>query len=278
MVEIHPLQTGRLRMKVAQQEPGAAGLARVLFSRTWTPWLPILAWAIVHPEGVFVVDTGETAQATRKGYYPRWHPYYRTSLQLDLRPEDEIGPQLRRLSVDPAEDVRAVLLTHFHTDHVGGLGHFPSIRTLAAAESVRATQGLRGRLNGYLPHRLPAGFEPEPLSFGDGPLGPFARSQALTTDGVVRVVPTLGHAPGHVSVVVRAGGLSYFLAGDTSYTQTKLLKREADAVTSTPERMREAQRLVLDFAKQEPLVYLPSHDPHSVERLQTEAALVAGAG
>ena len=138
-------------MKAAQQAPGSAGLVRVLFSHAWTPWLPILAWTVVHPEGVFVIDTGETARATQPGYYPRWHPYYRTSLQLDIRPEDEIGPQLRRLGIDPSRDVRAVVLTHFHTDHVGDLSHFPGVRTLASPESYRVTQGISGHINGYLP-------------------------------------------------------------------------------------------------------------------------------
>lgn len=73
--------------------------------------------------------------------------------------------------------------------------------------------------------------------------------------------------------MVRTEGLTYFLAGDTSYTQEKLLKREADAVTSTPKQMREAQARILAFAQEEPLVYLPSHDPESVERLRAGAVL-----
>lgn len=273
MTLIHPLQTGLLRMKVAQQAPGRAGLVRVLFGRAWTPWLPILAWAVVHPEGVFVVDTGETARATQPGYYPRWHPYYRTSLELAIKPEDEVGPQLLRLGINPKRDVREVVLTHFHTDHVGGLSHFPGVRTLVSTESYRVARGIGGHINGYLPHHLPTGFQPKPLSFKDGPLGPYTQSQSLTSDGAIRVVPTPGHAPGHVSVVVRTGGLTYFLAGDTSYTQEKLLKREADAVTSTPKRMHEAQERILAFAQEEPLVYLPSHDPMSVERLRVGAVL-----
>jgi glyoxylase-like metal-dependent hydrolase (beta-lactamase superfamily II) len=144
MITIHPIQTGRLRMKTAQQEPGAAGLLRVLFRQTWTDWLPILAWVVVHPEGVFVVDTGETASATELGYYPRWHPYYRTSLEVDIKPEEEIGPQLRQLSIVPERDVRAVVLTHFHTDHVGGLAYFPGVRVLASAADTAQLRACAG--------------------------------------------------------------------------------------------------------------------------------------
>lgn len=205
-------------MKTAQQEPGAAGLLRVLFRQTWTDWLPILAWVVVHPEGVFVVDTGETASATELGYYPRWHPYYRTSLEVDIKPEEEIGPQLRQLSIIPERDVRAVVLTHFHTDHVGGLAYFPGVRVLASAADYRAAQGVRGRINGYLPSRFPVDFEPEPFAFRDGAVGPFSQSMALTSDGAVTVILTPGHTGGHASVVVRREEAVYFLAGDTSYT------------------------------------------------------------
>jgi putative intracellular protease/amidase len=35
----------------------------VFVDRHWTEWLPICAWVVEHPEGVIVVDTGETARA-----------------------------------------------------------------------------------------------------------------------------------------------------------------------------------------------------------------------
>jgi N-acyl homoserine lactone hydrolase len=35
----------------------------------------IYAFAIEHPEGVIVVDTGETAGVSEPGKFPRWQPF-----------------------------------------------------------------------------------------------------------------------------------------------------------------------------------------------------------
>ena len=43
--------------------------------RNWTDPMPIYAWLIEHPEGLIVVDTGESARVNEPGYPPRWHPY-----------------------------------------------------------------------------------------------------------------------------------------------------------------------------------------------------------
>ena len=43
----------------------------VLARPNWTERLPIYAWTIEHPEGVIVVDTGETARTSDAGYFPR---------------------------------------------------------------------------------------------------------------------------------------------------------------------------------------------------------------
>jgi hypothetical protein len=64
--------------------------------------LSIYAFAIEHPEGVIVVDTGETARTSETDYFPSWHPYFRYGLREWVAPEDEIGPQLQRLGIAAA--------------------------------------------------------------------------------------------------------------------------------------------------------------------------------
>lgn len=73
---------------------------------------------------------------------------------MNVEPQDEIGPQLERRGVG-ARDVPTVVLTHFHTDHAGGLHHFPHSRILVNEADLRAARGLGGRLRGYLPSHDP---------------------------------------------------------------------------------------------------------------------------
>ena len=272
MIKIHPIQTGHVQIKASQVKRKSGGLLRVLLDRIWTEWLPIYAWAIEHPEGIIVVDTGETARTSERGYFPRWHPYHRTSVHMDVAVEQEIGPQLEKVGIDSTK-VRTVILTHLHTDHAGGLHHFPESEILVQGHDYKSAQGFKGMLQGYLPHRWPEWFAPTPIPFDASPIGPFEQSYKVTDAGDVIIVPTPGHTPGHVSVIVKTDGLSYFLAGDTSYNQELLLEREPDGVS--PNRRTAIQSIddILEYAQSEPTVYLPSHDPQSSERLKKKQIL-----
>ena len=50
-------------------------LSNTFTDRHWTEPLPIYVWAIEHPEGLIVIDTGETSRASQPGYFSAWHPY-----------------------------------------------------------------------------------------------------------------------------------------------------------------------------------------------------------
>ncbi|HEX5617911.1 MAG TPA: hypothetical protein VFX51_05800 [Solirubrobacteraceae bacterium] len=69
-MKIHPIQTGSVVIH-ERQRVGADGplrLLKMLTDRDWTEPLPVYAWLIEHPEGLILVDTGETARAAQPGY------------------------------------------------------------------------------------------------------------------------------------------------------------------------------------------------------------------
>jgi len=278
-MRVHAIQTGVVRVHNRQRHGKGHGLKRfvnTLLDTTWTEAMPIYVWVIEHPEGVIVVDTGDTARTATPGYFPAWHPYYRFALRLDVRPEQEIGPQLRTLGIAP-DDVRWLVLTHMHTDHAGGLAHFPKSEILISREELRASQGMMGKMRGYLPHRRPDWFAPREIAWVPEPLGTFPESYAVTRAGDVRIVPTFGHSAGHVSVVVEEkNGTLLFLAGDTSYSQANLIAGVIDGVCSmgggekaearTLERIRE-------LGAERDMVYLPTHDSESAARLEERRIL-----
>ena len=270
MVKIHAVQTGTVRVKASQPVGRGRGSMRqvnILLDRTWTEWLPIYAWAIETDEGVIVVDTGETARTSEPGYFPRWHPYFRLAVRVDVTPEQEIGPQLLGLGIRP-EDVRTVILTHLHTDHAGGLHHFPRSEILVSDEELRLAKGFAGRLRGYLPNRWPDWFAPRSIDFAPEPFGPFDRSQRVSLGRQRRHRADAGsHAGARLGGRRETGDVCYFLAGDATYTQRALVEGRVDGVSPSEAVSLRTMQTILRFAQERPTVYLPAHDPESGDRL-----------
>jgi N-acyl homoserine lactone hydrolase len=274
MTKVHAIRTGFVQVRKSQRESKGKGISRVtnmLFDPEWTEWLPIYAWAIEHDEGVILVDTGETSRVHQPGYFPNWHPFYRRATHFSVHPDEEIGAQLHALGIN-ARDIRQVVLTHLHTDHAGGLTDLTNARFWVAEQELKRASGFGGRLQGYLPNRWPRWWQPNFVKFDGAAFGPFEKSMSLTKSGDVLIVPTPGHTPHHISVVV-CGSPLLFLAGDTSYNQQLLIAGKVDGVSPDENVARATLAKIAALAKAQPLVYLPSHDPESVERLQNLSVL-----
>src|SRR5664279_2190140 len=227
----HAIQTGTVTIR-ASQPNGTSGsgyirLINTLRDPNWTPPLPISVWVIEHPEGLIVIDTGDNTRAGKPGYFPWWHPYYRFGFKESIQPEDEVGPQLQKIGIAP-DDVRWVVMTHLHTDHAGGLRHFPKSEFIVGRKEYSLTKGFNGQVLGYTPQHWPDWFKPHLIDFAPEAVGAFPESFTLTKAGDVQLVPTPGHTDGHLSVILRDGVDTIFFAGDTTYSEQNLLKHTVD--------------------------------------------------
>jgi len=268
-MNIYRIETGKVKIKKNQLSKAkgmAPKLTKVLFDRHWTDWLPIYAWLIEHEDGFIAVDTGETHKTSEEGYFPKWHPYHSMAVKFDVKPEDEIGPQLKSMGIDPKKDVLKVVMTHLHTDHAGGLHHFPNSEIIVDRDEYSTASGITGMLAGYVPHRWPKWLNPKLIKLENQQFGPFDRSLALTNDGSIRIVVTPGHVANHMSVVVKMDDIYYFLAGDASYTEENMRKGIPDGV-GTSDSEQTLQRIRM-FTRHFPTVYLPSHDPEADSRME----------
>ncbi|HME03402.1 MAG TPA: N-acyl homoserine lactonase family protein [Solirubrobacteraceae bacterium] len=269
-MKIHAIQTGRVQIKAAhvraRREERADRLRDVLDDPEWVDPLPILCWAIEHSEGVIVVDTGETHLANEPGYLPEGHPFFGTCERRWLAPDDEIGPQLRLLGIDPG-DVRTVVMTHMHGDHAGGLAHFPQAEFILSTREAEMALSPRGPQMGYLNYHYPTWFAPRAVGLDKGTWESFDTSVPITEAADVRLVPTPGHTIGHVSVAVEEPDHVVLIAGDASYTVPALLEGLIDGVAQDAALERDSHRRLRELAERRPVIYLPSHDPDAPRRL-----------
>jgi glyoxylase-like metal-dependent hydrolase (beta-lactamase superfamily II) len=114
------------------------------------------------------------------------------------------------------------------------------------------------------------------MLFQLAPFGTFDRFCSITFDDKEVVVPTQGHTPRHVSVIAVDGDVSYFLAGDATYTEQALLVQKVDGINPDQAAALRTLAKILAFARNRPTVYLPSHDPESMPRLKSSEVVPLG--
>jgi len=240
----------------------ALRLPAIVASANWTEWLPVTAFAIEHPEGLFLVDAGETAAILEPEYsacdaITGW--FYCRNLRFSLSEDDELGPQMRRHGLPP-ERVNAVVLTHMHSDHIGGLRHFPNARVLV---SERAKSGHAGALT----CRLPRSADLRAVRYEDIGVRSFGQSKRVTKDGAIAIVPTPGHVAGHQSVFVEGEGVGACLVGDAAFSLDQILTGEIGGIVeNVGDARRSAAALKLEV-EAAGTVMLPTHDPGNGARL-----------
>jgi glyoxylase-like metal-dependent hydrolase (beta-lactamase superfamily II) len=269
-------------MKAAQRwgREGRSGVGRkldIVRDTMWIDRLPILAWLIEHPEGRYLVDTGDTAENSTRGYYPWWNPFFGQMVQIKVAPVEEVGFRLQAMGLDAGQDIEAVILTHYHHDHTGGLHHFPHNRILGPREGWKLARSFQGKMMGCLPQRWPIWLKPELIDLDGPPIGPFPSSHPITKDGRIFLVPTPGHVAGHMSVVARGEGVTYFFSGDASYTQQDMVEDRVDGVTNDPALSLATIRAIKAFAAQEPTILLPAHDLDGLRRHAAGEVYASGA-
>jgi N-acyl homoserine lactone hydrolase len=259
------VQTGWVAVKRAHRRfdgPIGLRLPAILADPIWTEWMPILAWVIDHPEGMIAVDTGETAQMTDPDYAAcdggtGW--FYANNLRIAVRPEDEIGPQLKAFGIDP-DRIKRVVMTHLHSDHMGGMRWFPAAEFLISAVDANGHQGA-------LMCRLPPALSLRPVTPAATSAGAFRDSVALTSDGAVAIVPTPGHTPGHQSVLVQAGGRAWLFGGDAAFSLAQVQNDQLAGIVESPRSARETLATLRAQIKYMPTIAVFAHDQTAVARL-----------
>lgn len=261
------LETGKVQIRPSMRSQTADRsvlLRRIvsLSDRRWTEPLPVTAILIHHPEGPILFDTGQSPKCNQPGYYPPWMPLPRLLARFSITLDQGIGARLRAHGIDP-KDLKAVILSHLHHDHAGGLNDIPADVPVFVSKPHWEVfkHRLHATIEGCLPQHWPTNFSPRFLEPEEHPVGPWARSYPITKDGRVVAVDTPGHVPGHVSVIVFGDEATYFLTGDATYGLDLLDGEAVDGINDDPQEALRSVRKIREFAREAEVVVLAAHDP-----------------
>lgn len=259
-------------------------------SARWAPTrFPSLCGLIRHPEaGWILYDTGY-AEHFFKATQALPERLYRTAVPVQLPVQEHLLAQLKTFGIQP-EDIRTVIISHFHGDHVAGLRDFNQASFIALEADCQHIENLRGSrwraaLGGHLPGLLPDDFASR-LTLADHCrqatlpewMAPFTHAMDLLGDGSLLGVPLPGHSHGQLGLFIPdAQGRPVFLVADACWSVPACRAERLPAAPALWFAGHDARQYRQTYAslgtliQREPAVaVLPSHCTHAWEAFGNE--------
>ncbi len=177
------------------------------------------SYAIIHhpKHGLVLFDTGYTRRFYNET--KNW-PYkiYALATKVYVGEEEELINVLKEEGID-APEVKFIIVSHFHADHIGGLRDFPNATFICckdAFEDVKGKKGISALRKGFIPNLLPSDFESRcrfiafaNAEINDNHLGPLID---LFEDGSILLCRLDGHAKGQMGAMINTEPKTFLVA------------------------------------------------------------------
>jgi len=235
-------------------------------------WVPSPAYLIEHPlHGRVLLDTGVKAGDCAYGTPPAyWVPCRNTA-------DSDAVSQLKGLGFTP-RDLRYIVVSHFHGDHVSGLGALlaggaPAVVTTRA--EIDVIESPFRVVSGFEASMLQADFKAVLVDQLMQPMPIVGTAADLFGDGSLWLIPAPGHTAGHLAALINARPKPLLLTFDTAHLRANF---DLDIIpgTHTDRAAAEASLAKLRaFAKAHPeLQVVFGHEPSQWEGRGRTFALV----
>ena len=198
--------------------------------------------------------------------------FLRRLFRFHIGPDDRLGNKLEALGF-ALSDVCRVVVSHLHWDHIGGIAEVPRADLLVSEDEWRQLSGPHPEREWiFREHIELPGAKWRPIAFKPtaNPLfAPFGGCYDVMGDGSMTLLPTPGHTPGSMSMLVQSSGLPpLLLVGDLTYATVSLMKDQVPG-TGNAQQLRSSFAKVRALKKQLPgLLILPAHDPEATKALK----------
>lgn len=173
--------------------------------------------------GVILYDTGYSEnffEATKT--FPE--KLYALVTPVNCSGNETCAYQLQDKGINP-DDVKMIVISHFHADHICGLKHFKNAKFYFFNSGLQFLQKMNRYQQvskGYLKNLLPDDFfnrmmkieNTKRITLPDS-LKPFELGYDLLGDNEIIAVPLPGHLVGHTGLFFKVDGREVFIIGDS---------------------------------------------------------------
>lgn len=220
-----------------------------------------MAAALVrHPKGDLLIDAGFGRNVDA---HTERMPALMKRLTTYVR-EVPAADQLQRSGINPGQ-IKQVILTHSHWDHISGLEDFPGVEVLMPPTELEFIR--QRRMPGLIDEMIDK-LNVRTFNFISRPYENFTSSYDLFGDGSVVMVPLPGHTDGSLGVFVNLpSGKRFFFTGDLTWSieglrlpaerpwlARRLVDYDEDAVRRSIVKVHELMQKYPD------MIVVPAHD------------------
>ena len=208
---------------------------------------PIYGVLIDHPEGLFLFDTGYDFEHVQRVF----------AIEEPIQQPGETVPEQVALCGYGPGDIKYIINSHLHFDHVGGNRHFPAATTLVHKRELRQA-------------KVPESFER--YSYSDQSFDhPNVRYELLEGDTEIarglRLFETPGHTVGHYSLVIEMTSRPpMLLTGDAAYSMESIEREIISGFHNDPTAGVRSIKRLRTLAKQYEAELFVPHDMEAYQR------------
>jgi glyoxylase-like metal-dependent hydrolase (beta-lactamase superfamily II) len=247
-------------------------LSREVFSYRGGSWgkeyeSGMAAVLVRHPQATLLFDSGFGAGVDR---HAQTMPFLMRTLSSYVK-EQPAAVQLRGHGIT-ADQIKMIILSHSHWDHISGLEDFPGVEVWLPQREIDDVPRLPPSA---LIQSMIGKLKLHPISFTGSPYENFDQSLDLFQDGSVVLVPLPGHTDGSVGMFVNLrSGKRFFFIGDLTWAiegiqlpaerpwlARRLVDKDEAQVRRTIVKVHELSRAYPD------LVIIPAHDRRLHDRI-----------
>jgi glyoxylase-like metal-dependent hydrolase (beta-lactamase superfamily II) len=168
---------------------------------------PVFVWLIKTPEGNYLIDGGLSPNINDPDYFKGFSkPFFEKKFDFYLYKENDLIYQLNKLGI--GTNIKSIILTHGHFDHIGYLDKLPQEIFMTREEKKQIE--IYGQADGYEKNT------DQLINFNRVKVVELDKYKSSAINKYLMVVRSDEHTKGHQMILLLAGAKRILFTGDVN--------------------------------------------------------------